>query len=71
MAKIQIPESDWDMSDWPADEITVAGVVAALEGCGTDDEPVAVIDACGQELRLAGVRVHGSRIEIVVEVPSA
>lgn len=71
MAKIQISERDWDMSDWPAGEIVVDGIVMALEGCGGGGDQVAVIDADGRELRVLGVRRHGSRVELVVEAPGA
>lgn len=66
MAKIQISEPDWDMSGWPAGEVVVEGIVMALEGCGRDESPVAVIGADGREFRILGVRRHGKRAEIVV-----
>jgi hypothetical protein len=57
--KIRINSPDWDMSDEPA------------EGCGSDDDPAAVVDAYGRELRYIGVRRTGTRVELVVdtEVP--
>jgi hypothetical protein len=66
MEKIQITRPDWDTSDWGPADITVEGVVMALEGCGDNEIPVAVIDDSGCELRIIGVRRQGSRVEIVV-----
>jgi hypothetical protein len=71
MAKIRISEPDWDMSDWPAEEITVGGIVMAAEGCCDDDDQAAVIDDDGQELTLLGVRRTAARVEIVVHAPGA
>jgi hypothetical protein len=71
MAKIRISEPDWDMSDWPAEEITVGGIVMAAEGCGDDDDQTAVIDDDGQELTVLGVRRTPARVEIVVHAPGA
>lgn len=53
--RITIPASEWPMHDWPADEIVVAGIVMALEGCSKDDDKtrVAVVDAYGQTGHLA------------------
>lgn len=72
MDKIRIDGHDWDMSDWPAEEITVAGIVTPLEGCGNNDDRAAVVDAYGRELHIVGVRRHGGRVELVVdtEVPA-
>lgn len=67
MAKIRISERDWDMSNWPANEIVVAGIVMAVEGCGRNDDQVVVIDADGRELCILGVRPFGGRVEIVVD----
>lgn len=69
--KIRITGNDWDMSSWPSGELTVESFVMPLEGCGSDDDPAAVVDAYGRELRIIGVRRHGSRVELVVdaEVP--
>ena len=69
--KIRITSPDWDMSDEPADERTVESFVMPLEGCGGNDDPAAVVDAYGRELRYLGVRWTGSRVELVVdtEVP--
>ena len=71
MEKIRITGRDWDMSDWPAEEITVEGIVMPLEGCGANEDPAAVIDAYGRELHIIGVRRTGGRVELVVdtEVP--
>lgn len=69
MAKIKLARRDWDMSDWPASEIVVEGIVMALEGCGDNEDQARVITADGQNLRVLGVRRHGSRVEIVVEGP--
>lgn len=71
MNKIRITGRNWDMSDWPAEEITVAGIVTPLEGCGDNDDRAAVVDAYGRDLHIVGVRRHGSRVELVVdtEVP--
>jgi hypothetical protein len=55
------------MSDWSADDLSVAGIVMAVEGCGGNDDQVAVLDAEGRELRLLGVRAFGGRVEIVVD----
>lgn len=68
MEKIRITGNGWDMSDWPAEEITVAGIVTPLEGCGDNDDQAAVVDAYGRELRIVGVRRHGSRVELVVDM---
>jgi hypothetical protein len=65
--KIQITCRDWDMSDWPAEEITVTGIVTPLEGCGDNEDRAAVVDAYGRELRIIGIRRHGSRVELVVD----
>ncbi len=67
MAKIKFAKPDWDMSDWPASEIVVEGIVMALEGLGGNEDQARVITANGQSLRILGVRRHGSRVEIVVE----
>lgn len=71
VARIEITGHDLDMSGWPAEEITVAGIVTPLEGCGENDDRAAVVDAYGRDLRIIGVRRHGSRVELVVdtEVP--
>jgi hypothetical protein len=70
--KIKITGRDWDMSDWPPEEITVEGIVMPLEGCGSNDDPAAVVDAYGRQLRIIGVRRTGDRVELVVdtEVPA-
>jgi hypothetical protein len=67
MEKIRITGRDWDMSDWPTEELTVEGIVMPLEGCGNNDDKAAVIDAYGRELHIIGVRRHGSRVELVVD----
>jgi hypothetical protein len=67
MARIQITGHDWDMSGWQPGEITVAGIVTAMEGCGANEEQAAVIDAYGRELHVIGVRRVGSRVELVVD----
>jgi hypothetical protein len=59
---------DWDMSDWGPEDLVVDGLVMALEGCGVDEDQVAVVTADGKELRVLGVRRHGGRVEIVVEI---
>jgi hypothetical protein len=71
MKKIRITGRDWDMSDWPPEELTVESFVMPLEGCGSNDDPAAVVDAYGRELRIVGVRRSGDRVELVVdtEVP--
>jgi hypothetical protein len=71
MEKIQIAERDWPMSDWPPEEMTVASFVTPLEGCGSDDDPAAVVDAYGRRLHVVGVRRAENRVELVVdtEVP--
>jgi hypothetical protein len=66
--KIRITGNDWNMSDWPAEELTVESFVMPLEGCGSNDDPAAVVDAYGRELRVIGVRRHGSRVELVVDM---
>jgi hypothetical protein len=66
--KIQITGRDWDMSDWPAEEITVEGIVTPLEGCGANEDLAAVVDAYGRELHIIGVRRNGSRVELVVDM---
>jgi hypothetical protein len=66
MEKIQITQPDWDLSDWGPADITVEGVVMAIEGCGDNETPMAVVDADGRELRIIGVRRQDSRVEIVV-----
>lgn len=68
MEKIRITGHDWDMSDWPAEELTVAGIVTPLEGCGDNDDRAAVVDAYGRDLHIIGVRRHGDRVELVVDV---
>ena len=83
MAKIEISDRDWNMADWPAQEIVVEGVVMALEGCGRDESPVQVLSSDGTPLRILGVRradpdgnsaLAGSRpsswrVQLVVEAP--
>jgi len=71
MEKIRISSPDWDMSDEPPEERTVESFVMPLEGCGSDDDPAAVVDAYGRELRYLGVRRATVRVELVVdtEVP--
>jgi hypothetical protein len=60
------------MSDEPAEERTVESFVMPLEGRGADDDPAAVVDACGRKPRCTGVRRTGPRGELVVdtEVPA-
>lgn len=65
--KITIPESAWPMHDWPADEITVEGIVTPLEGCGANEDRAVVVDAYGRELHIIGVRRNGNRVELVVD----
>jgi hypothetical protein len=69
--KIRITSPDWDMSDEPAGERTIESFVMPLEGCGSDDDPAAVVDAYGRELRYLGVRRANGRVELVIdtEVP--
>jgi hypothetical protein len=68
--RITILENEWPMHDWPAEEITVAGIVGALEGCSMDDENTraAVIDAYGQEMRVLGVRVRPGTKGLVLDI---
>lgn len=58
-ARLPVPDvtaaRGWDMSDWPADEVTVSGVVAALEGCGSDEDRVQLVSADGAPLKFTGV----------------
>jgi hypothetical protein len=68
MEKIRITGNDWDMSDWPAEELTVESFVMPLEGCGSNDDPAVVVDAYGRQLNIIGVRRHGSRVELVVDM---
>lgn len=68
MEKIRITGHDWDMSDWPAEELTVESLVMPLEGCGGNDNRAAVVDAYGRELHIIGVRRNGSRVELVVDL---
>lgn len=68
MKKIQITGRHWDMSGWPPEEITVEGIVMPLEGCGADEDRAAVVDAYGCEPHIIGVRRHGSRVELVVDM---
>ena len=68
MEKIRITSPDWDMSDEPAGERTVESFVMPLEGCGSDDEPAAVVDAYGRELRYIGVRRDGFDDPVRVDV---
>jgi hypothetical protein len=67
MEKIQITGHDWDMSDWPPEEMTVEGIVMPLEGCGDNEDRAVVVDAYGRELHIVGVRRNGSRVELVVD----
>jgi hypothetical protein len=71
LEKIRITGHDWDMSDWPAEEITVEGIVTPLEGCGANEDRAAVVDAYGRELHIIGVRRNGSRVELVVDTDGA
>ncbi|GAA4932005.1 hypothetical protein HD597_012853 [Nonomuraea thailandensis] len=71
MEKIRITQPDWDLADWGPADLTVEGVVMALEGCGDNESPMAVVDAYGRELRIVGVRRQGSRVEIVVSAEGA
>ena len=66
--KIQITGRDWDMSGWPPEEITVEGIVMPLESCGADEHQAAVVDVDGRGLHIIGVRRHGSRVELVVDL---
>ncbi|MGW3353268.1 hypothetical protein ACWDA3_59125 [Nonomuraea rubra] len=68
MGKIQITQPDWNMADWGPADLTVEAVVMALEGCGDNESPMAVVDAYGRKLRIIGVRRQDSRVEIVVAV---
>jgi hypothetical protein len=45
----------WDMADWPDSEVTVSGVVAALESCGYDADQVKLVTADGELMKIAGV----------------
>lgn len=67
MQKIEIAGYDWDMTTWIDTEITVAGVVMALEGSGADEDLVEVIDAYGKPLSILGVRHHSGRVQIVLK----
>jgi hypothetical protein len=67
MEKIQITQPDWDMTDSPPEELTVESFVMPLEGCGSNDDPAAVVDAYGRDLRVIGVRRAGDRVELVVD----
>jgi hypothetical protein len=71
MAKVAISERHWDMSGWDPAEIVVEGLVMAVEGCGANEDRLAVIDDDGRELRIIGVRRHGSRVEIVISTQPA
>jgi hypothetical protein len=71
MEKIRIAGHDWDLSDWPTEEITIEGIVTAMEGCGDNEDQAAVIDVYGREMRIVGVRRQGSRVEIVVDTRGA
>jgi hypothetical protein len=57
------------MSNWAPKDIVVDGLVMALEGCGDDEDQVAIITDGGQPLRLMGVRRAGPRAETVVKEP--
>lgn len=60
---------DWDMSTWEDEDgkITVAGLVMAVEGCGDNDDPVAVVTPDGRRLAVAGVaRTRGAVYLVVV-----
>lgn len=67
LPKVQISDRDWPMSDWGPGDITVAGLVAPLEGCGANDARAAVVDEYGRELPVIGVRRHLLRVELVVD----
>jgi hypothetical protein len=68
MKKIQITGRDWDMTGCTAEEITVEGPVAPLEGCGANADRAAVVDAYGRDLRIVGIRRHGARVELAVDI---
>lgn len=58
---------DWDMRDWGPADLVVEGLVMALEGCGRNETPVAVVSSTGRRFCVLGVRRAGRRVEIVVE----
>jgi hypothetical protein len=69
--EIPIPQSDgWDFSDFDPSDHVVGGLVMALEGCGDEDTPVAVVRQDNRKpLRIFGVRVAVSgQVQIVVGV---
>ena len=63
------PVRDWPMDDWPNEEITVSGYVAALKGCGDNDDPVTIVTGTGHPVRILGVRAHQGAVQIVVAGP--
>jgi hypothetical protein len=71
MQKIEITGNDWPMHDWPPEELTVESITMPLEQCGSDDDPAAVVDAYGRELKILGVRRNGDRVELVIDTEMA
>ena len=65
--RIRIGGNDCDMSGRRPEDLTVAGLVTPLEGCGADGARAAVVDAYGRELHVIGVRRNGLRVELVVD----
>jgi hypothetical protein len=68
----RIDSRDWDMTDWPADQITVSGLAQAIEGCGNDDEQIRAVTPAGREMRILGVRaLEPSGVQIVIDFSQA
>jgi hypothetical protein len=66
--RIEIPGNEWPMRDWPDEEVTVGGVVMAVEGGNDDDDLVTVTHSGnGRPLRIGGVRVVGDHVDIVID----
>jgi hypothetical protein len=66
--RIEIPGRDWDMRDWPAEDVTVGGVVTAVEGGNSDDDRVTVTHSSGRRLKLAGCRaMPDGTVDIVID----
>lgn len=59
----------WPTEDYSPEDFTVEAVVDMVEGCGGNEDVVAVTDREGNDLRVLGVRTRDYRVEIVTDQP--
>jgi hypothetical protein len=64
-----MPGTDWDTADYRPDDFTVEAIVDMVQGCGDNEDVVAVTDHEGNDLRVLSVRTRDYRVEIVTDQP--